>query len=167
MGMIGSPDPASQNLLDQFKLSYCTDSQTWIPWCLVAAFPLKLEHFVIHKAGYLATPEADWFMCRDDETKAWPEKGLFLPQNHTMEVLPLRVRPNRLQTTPKSVCLLCQKKKKNPFTEHIFLSSASQPNQGTTLPTGAARLPSLHSVLFLERRPICQGGSEWQSKKAS
>jgi hypothetical protein len=133
MGMIGSPDPASQNLLDQFKLSYCTDSQTWIPWCLVAAFPLKLEHFVIHKAGYLATPEADWFMCRDDETKAWPEKGLFLPQNHTMEVLPLRVRPNRLQTTPKSVCLLCQKKKKkilsqNTSSSHQRLSQIRAPH---------------------------------------
>lgn len=152
MGMIGSPDPASQNLLDQFKLSYCTDSQTWIPWCLVAAFPLKLEHFVIHKAGYLATPEADWFMCRDDETKAWPEKGLFLPQNHTMEVLPLRVRPNRLQTTPKSVCLLCQKKKKKSFhrTHLPLISVSAKSGHHTPYWSSPAPFPSLCSFLRKE-----------------
>lgn len=126
MGMTGSPDPVSQNLLDQFKLSYCTDSQTQIPWCLVAAFPLKLEHFVIHKAGHLATtPEANWFMCRDEEAKAWPERAVPASEPHSGS--PSSVRdPTGFRLFPRVFTHYAPKKilSQNPSSSHQHLSKS-------------------------------------------
>lgn len=85
----------------------------------MAAFSLRLEHFVILKAGHVAT----WKQPGSRAGTTRPghgQGGQFLPQNHTLEALPLRVRPNRFPTTLKGVRLPQQK---NYSPEHIFFSS--------------------------------------------
>lgn len=132
---------------------------------MTAAFSLRLEHFVILKAGHLATrkqPGSHAGTTRPRHGRG----GQFLPRNHTIEALPLRVRPNRFPTTLKGVRLL-QQKELFPRTHLLRISTPadSEADSDSHPLLKPACLP--YHVLFLEKRQICQGGSEWQSRNAS